>query len=71
MLINSNDDDNEQDTDDDDDNEQDTDDADEDEQDTGGELEGRPLLVPLRPSCPVNRRHRVITPSRLQLYQRT
>ena len=55
----------------DDDNEQDTDDADDDEQDTGGELEGRPLLVPLRPSCPVNRRHRVITPSRLQLYQRT
>ena len=54
-----------------DDADDDADDDDDNEQDTGGELEGRPLLVPLRPSCPVNRRHRVITPSRLQLYQRT
>ena len=49
---------------DDDDDDDDDDDA---EEDSEGELEGRPLLLPLRPCCPVNRRHRVITPSPLQL----
>ena len=46
----------------------DNDDDDDAEEDSEGELEGRPLLLPLRPCCPVNRRHRVITPSQLQLH---
>ena len=51
-----------------DDNNDDNDDDDAAEEDSEGELEGRPLLLPLRPCCPVNRRHRVITPSQLQLH---
>ena len=31
-------------------------------------MEGRPPAGSLRPCCPVNRRHRVITPSQLQLH---